>query len=417
MSTIIEDVRALKILNSRGEETVEVEVETIDGLGVASAPSGASRGKWEAIPFPPGGVDEALKKVEELISPQLIGMDSEDQRAIDEMLHEIDGTENFGNIGGNVAFAVSLASAEAAADSYNMNLFQFLGGSLDIELPLPLGNVLGGGKHARGKVPDIQEFLILPVGARTFEEAASLNVKIHRKIGEILSKMDVGFNGGRGDEGAWAVNLTNEEALEVVNQAVEEVSDESGRECRFGLDVAASSLWNEEKELYIYSGEGVQRTPEEQLEFISEIIERYNLIYVEDPFHEEDFESFAELTKDFRGRMICGDDLFVTNKERLSYGIKLDAANSIIIKVNQIGTLTDAFETVKEAKEADYVTIVSHRSGETTDTKIAHLAVAFHSPVLKMGVLGGERIAKINEVLRIESILGERAKIASLRIR
>lgn len=418
ISTIIEDVRALKIFNSRGEETVEVEVETVDGLGVASAPSGASRGKWEAIPFPPGGVEESIKKVEELIAPKLVGMDAEDQESIDETLREIDGTENFGNIGGNLAFAISLATAEAAADSHNLNLFQYLGGNLDIELPLPLGNVLGGGKHARGSVPDIQEFLVLPVGARTFEEAAELNVKVHRKIGEILLKKNVGFNGGRGDEGAWAVNLSNREALDVVNQAVEEVSDETGRECRFGLDIAASSIWNEDKGVYVYARDGVERRPQEQLEFVSEVIDKYRLIYVEDPFDEEDFESFRELTKEFRGKvMICGDDLFVTNRERLRRGIELGAANAIIIKVNQIGTLTEAFKTVKEAKKAGYVTIVSHRSGETTDTKIAHLAIGFHSPILKSGVLGGERIAKINEILRIESVFEGRTKLSSLQIR
>lgn len=416
MSTIIEDVKARKILNSRGEATIEVEITTTDGFGVASAPSGASRGKAEAIAFPPGGVDEAIRKVEELIAPELIGLNADEQEEIDNILHELDGTENFANIGGNTAYAVSLAVADAAASSYNIPLFQYLGGYLACDLPYPLGNVLGGGKHALGKVPDIQEFLILPVGAPSFLAAAEANVKIHRKLRDLLIKVDPHFTGGKGDEGAWAPNISNEGALEVVSKACEEVSNEVGFECRVGLDVASSSLWNPEKQRYVYESEGVERDRGEQLEYILDLIERYGLIYVEDPFHEDDFEGFSELTSKVSGCLICGDDLFVTNVKRLSRGIERKAGNAIIIKMNQVGTLTDAWNATKLAREGGYVPVVSHRSGETPAFHIAHLAVGFSCPIIKTGVVGGERVAKINELICIEEMLGERAKMAKLKI-
>jgi len=416
MSTIIEDVKARKILNSRGEATIEVEITTTDGFGVASAPSGASKGKAEAVAFPPGGVNEAIKKVEELIAPELIGLNADEQEEIDNLLRELDGTKNFMNIGGNTAYAVSLAVADAAANSYNMPLFQYLGGYLACNLPYPLGNVLGGGKHALGKVPDIQEFLVLPVGAPSFIAAAEANVKVHRKLRDMLVKVDPHFTGGKGDEGAWAPNISNEKALEVVSKACEEVSDEVGFECRVGLDVASSSLWSPEKQCYVYESEGVERDKGEQLEYILDLIERYRLIYVEDPFHEEDFESFSELTSKVSGCLICGDDLFVTNVERLSKGIEKKAGNAIIIKMNQVGTLTDTWNTTKLAKESGYVPIVSHRSGETPAFHIAHLAVGFSCPIIKTGVVGGERVAKINELIYIEEILGEKAKMARLKI-
>jgi enolase len=412
MSSIIEDVMARKLFNSRGQETIEVDIVTVDGFGRAAAPAGASKGKAEVVSYPEGGVDEAIKKVEELIVPELIGMDAEEQQEIDALLHEIDETENFGNVGGNTVFAVSLATAEAAATSYGASLFQHLSGYLANELSYPLGNVLGGGKHALGKTTDIQEYLVIPLKARSFAEAAKANILVHQKIGALLRKADQNFTGGRGDEGAWAPNIENEEALKIVAKACEEVSAELGIECRACLDVAASSFWSPKEKVYIYSMEGTKRDSGEQLEFMLRLIEDYSLAYVEDPFHEDDFESFAELTKKVKNCLICGDDLFVTNPERLNQGIKLCAGNSIIIKTNQVGTLTDAWETTRLAKRARYVPVMSHRSGETTDTHIAHLAVAFSCPIIKTGVLYGERVAKINELIRIEETLGNRAQMS-----
>ncbi len=412
MSSMIEGVMTRKIFNSRGQETIEVDILTTVGFGRASAPAGASKGKAEVVSYPKGGVDVAIKKVEELIVPELIGMDAEEQKEIDAFLHEIDETENFGNIGGNTAFAISLAVAEAAATSYGTLLFQHLSGYLTNELPYPLGNVLGGGKHALGKSTDIQEYLVIPFKARSFAEAAKANILVHHKIGGLLREADKTFTGGRGDEGAWAANIQNEEALKIVLKACEDVSAELGIQCKACLDVAASSFWNSKERTYVYSREGTKRDSGEQLEYILRLIEDYNLAYVEDPFHEDDYESFAELTEKVEDCLICGDDLFVTNPERLNHGVKMCAGNSIIIKTNQIGTLTDAWETTRLAKRARYVPVMSHRSGETTDTHIAHLAVAFSCPVIKTGVLHGERVAKINELIRIEENLGNRAKMS-----
>jgi enolase len=414
MSTVIEEVGARKVFNSRGEETIEVEILTRVGFGRASAPSGASRGKAEATPYPNGGVDEAVEIVNQLIEPKLVGMKADDQAGIDILLHSIDQTESFGKIGGNTAFAISLAAAEAAANSFHIPLFQYLGGYLANELPYPLGNVLGGGKHTLGKSPDIQEYLVLPVGASTFLDAAKANILTHQKVGSLLKDRDKAFNGGRNDEGAWVCALTNEEALEVVAEACEEASDELGFTVQAGLDIAASTLWNPTKERYIYSRAKKEMDTGEQLDFILDLIKTYKLAYVEDPFHEEDFESFTELTKRAEDSLICGDDLFVTNKKRLQHGIEAKAANSIIIKVNQVGTLSDAWETTQTAKKFEYVPVISHRSGDTTDKYIAHLAVAFRCPIIKTGVVGGARIAKLNELIRIEEMLGNKAKMAKL---
>ena len=416
MSAIIEDITARKVYNSRGSATIEVDVATINGFGSASAPSGASTGKAEAVPFPEGGVEEAIRKVEELIAPEVIGLYADEQEEIDTLLHELDETEDFRNIGGNTAYAVSMAVADAAADSYDLPLFQYLGGSLASDLPYPLGNVVGGGKHAFGKATDIQEFLVLPVGAPSFSAAVGANVAIHRRLKTLLRDVDPTFTGGKGDEGAWAPNVSNVEALEAVSAACKDISEEVGFDCRPGLDVAASSLWDNEERRYVYTRDGVHRDGGEQVEYVLDLIEKYRLVYVEDPVHEDDFQGFKELTSKSRGCLICGDDLFVTNVKRLEKGIELGAGNSIIIKMNQVGTLTDTWAATRLAKENGYVPVVSHRSGETAASHIAHLAVAFGAPIIKTGVVGGERIAKLNELIRIEEILGERARMPKLRM-
>jgi len=416
VSTLIKEVVARKVFNIRGEETIEVDVVTENGFGRASAPAGASRGEGEVVPYPKGGVDAAIKKVEKVIAPKLVGVDTQRQGEIDLLLHQMDGTEDFHNIGGNTSYAVSLAIAEAAACSFGVPLFKHLAGRLASELPHPLGNVLGGGKHARAKAPDIQEFLVVPTRVKSFSEAAKANVLIHQRVGASLVKKDPTFTGGRGDEGAWAPNLGNEEALETVVQACEEVSDEMGVQCRVGLDMASSTLWKPKEKCYVYPRDGVNRDSGEQLDFVLSLIKKYNLGYVEDPFHEEDFASFAQLTKKVKNCLICGDDLFVTNKKRLAKGIEMGAANATIIKGNQVGTLTDAWEATLLAQKAEYVTVMSHRSGETTEAHIAHLAVAFRCPVIKAGVVEGARVAIINELIRIEETIGERAKMASLAL-
>ena len=415
MSTVIEDVIPRKVFNSRGEETIEIDVITTSGFGRASAPAGKSRGKAEAVYYPQGGVEQAVKKVEELVAPEIVGLNANFQEEIDRTLHEIDGSKDFKVIGGNTAFAISLAVAEAAANSYDSLLFQYLGGQMAHELPYPLGNAISGGQHTQGKTPDIQEFLVLSHGAGSFLEAATANAQVHRKIGDVLGKKDKLFNGGKSDEGAWIANIENLEALEVLADACEEVGSNLGFECGLGIDVAASYLWNGKERKYVYKRERKKRNSGEQLDFLLELINKYHLLYVEDPFHEEDFDSFAELTKKTKDCLICGDDLFTTNNERLSHGIKKSAANAIIIKVNQIGTLTDASETVEMAKANGYLPIIAHRSGDTCDWHIAQLAVALRCPIIKTGIVEGARIAKINELIRIEEFLGDRAKMADLQ--
>lgn len=416
MSTVIEDIIARKVFNSRGDETIEIDVITASGFGRATAPAGKSRGKTEVAYYPQGGVDQAVKKVEELIATELVGLNADFQEEMDRTLHEIDGSKDFKVVGGNTAFAISLASAEAAANSYGLLLFQYLGGHFTHELPYPLGNTISGGQHAHGKSPDLQEFLALPHDAETFFEAANANVQVHRRAGEILKKKDKLFSAGKSDEGAWTANIGNTEALDVLTRACDEVGSDLGFEVGLGLDVAASSLWNEREKTYVYEREKKKRDTGEQLEFVLDLIRKYHLVYVEDAFHEEDFASFAELVKKSKNCMICGDDLFTTNNERLSRGVKMHAANAVIIKVNQIGTITDAWETIETALGNGYVPVMSHRSGDTCDWHIAHLAVAFRCPVIKTGIVEGARIAKINELIRIEEFLGDRAKMADLKM-
>lgn len=408
MDSIIEDLRVRKILDSRGNPTIEVDVITWNGFGRAAAPSGASTGAREVVAFPAGGVDKIISEVEDIISSELIGMDAEDLNEIDLVLKEIDGTENLSSLGGNTTVAVSMATAKAAASSYNMPLYRFLGGNMPTEIPYPLGNMINGGAHAGRNAPDIQEFLVIPVGAENITEAVFTNVNVHKKIRELIQAKDQSFTGGKGDEGGWAPNLTSEDALEIQVKACETVTDETGVEVRPSLDMAASEMWDPDQETYVYSREGVNRSTGEQIDYVEEIIDTYGFYFVEDPIREGDFDGFSELTGKVGGKcLICGDDIYVTNAEILEEGINKKAGNAIIIKPNQIGTLTDTYKTVELARNNKFVPVVSHRSGETTDETIAHLAVAFSCPIIKTGAVGGERIAKLNELIRIEEEISD----------
>jgi enolase len=416
LSTAIKSITARKIFNIRGEETIEVDVTTAKGWGRASAPAGASRGKGEAISYPKGDVGEAVKKVTQVIATKLIGIDAQKQEKIDTLLHQIDGTDDFRNIGGNTSYAVSLAVAEAAASSNGAPLFQQLAGRLANELPHPLGNVLGGGKHARANAPDIQEFLALPIKVGSFFQAVKSNIMVHETVGIVLEKKDATFTGGRTDEGAWAPNIGSDDALDIVVSACNKVSDETGVKISPGMDMAASSFWSSREKQYVYKRDNIKRDVGEQLDFVTRLIKTYKLVYVEDPFHEEDFSSFAALTKKVKNCLVCGDDLFVTNIKRLQKGIKMGAANATIIKGNQVGTLTDAWKATLLAQKAGYVPIMSHRSGETTESHIAHLSVAFRCPIIKAGVVEGARTAILNELIRIEETLKESAKMSALTL-
>ncbi len=393
--TIIEEVRLRTILDSRGNPTVEAEIVTSTGYGRAAAPSGASTGRFEAKVVPPA---DAIAEARERLIPALIGVDSGEQSIFDGILREKDGTQDFSRIGANVAVALSLANAKAAASALGMPLFRYLGGIFLEETPLPLGNVIGGGAHAEGAT-EIQEFLVVPTGASGAEEAVFANAAVHRRVRELLKAR--GKASGKGDEGAWAPRITDAEAFEIVTEAVATVSDTQDVEVRIGIDVAASQFWHEKDELYHYRDRNL--TTEEQVSYIAELVDEYNLVYVEDPIREDDYSGFAALTDQVGDRcLVCGDDLFVTNVARIIEGIELGSANCVLIKPNQVGTLTDTHEAVQAAHTNGLDTVMSHRSGETTDTTIAHLATAERCVFIKTGVVGGERTAKLNELIRIE---------------
>jgi enolase len=387
---IIEDLIYRVVFDSRGNKTVECEVFSEDFVGSAIAPAGASTGSEEAIAKDVSHLEE----IQEKVSRALIGMSVFDQVSVDETLREIDGTENFSEIGGNFAITASLAVAKLASQISGFPLYMYLGGAYALELPYPLGNVIGGGAHAEGST-NIQEFLVIPVGAKDFLTAQTANALVHKKIKDEFKRRNIFC--AKGDEGAWAGQIDDELAFEIVKSAVDKVEDELGVEMRIGIDVAGTELWN--GEAYVYRDRKL--TPEEQIAYMGELADRYNLLYIEDPLHENDFESFAELTKSVKC-MVCGDDIFVTNIRRIQKGIEMGSANTVLIKPNQIGTLTDTFKAVKLSKDSGMDVVVSHRSGETEDETIAHLSVAFNATLIKTGVVGGERIAKLNELIRIE---------------
>jgi len=394
--TTIEQIRLREILDSRGNPTVEAEIWTIMGWGRAAAPSGASTGTHEAKVRPPR---EAIADAEQTLIPTLIGEDAGDQVGFDTRLREFDGTPNFGKIGANVAVALSMACGRAAATALNMDLFRYLGGVFAGTTPLPLGNMIGGGAHA-ANATEIQEFLVVPTGAADAGEAVFANAAVHRKVRELLA--DQGISAGKGDEGAWAPPISDAQAFDTLTQAVGLVSDTLMLNINMGVDVAASQMWDGE----VYRYRDRSRTTEEQISYIAELVDTHGLVYVEDPLHEEDFEAFSELTRQVGDRcLICGDDLFVTQVERIIRGIEVEAANCVLIKPNQVGTLTDTYEAVKVAQTHGMDTVMSHRSGETTDDTIAHLATAFGCIFLKTGAVGGERIAKLNELIRIEEAM------------
>lgn len=415
----IGDVWIRKIFTGRGDITVEVEILAEDSttgeaiFARAAAPAGASRGGYEVVYFPEGGVDAALAAFEKLVAPEIVGLDVTESYVVDGKLEEIDGTPKFERIGGAVAIATSLAAAEAGAAAVGIPLFAFIGGAYARRLPLPLGNVIGGGKHSRGLGPDIQEFLTIPLNPPDIFTAVSINVEIHKRALREILKVDQTFTGGKNDEGAWTPRISSRTALKILKEVAGEVAKESGVEVGLGIDAAASSLWNGKK--YVYKNEGVERDNREQLEFIAKLIEEFDLVYVEDPFHEDDFQSFAELTDRFRDRLIVGDDLFVTNPERIRHGGKLKAATGVIIKPDQIGTLLRTHQAVTTAREYGMKAIVSHRSGDTEYKTLAHIAVGMGGDVIKTGIMGGERTAKLNELIRIGDYLGRWASISRVK--
>ena len=393
----IEAASIRKILDSRGNPTVEVDLRAGRILGRAAAASGASTGKHEPPAFPTGGVNEAVTVFRTVLAPRITGRDIADQTGLDRALRQVDGTENFSRIGANVATAVSIANAKAAAAAAREPLFVYLGGSKRVRMPLPFGNVIGGGRHAIGGTT-IQEYMVVSQGPHVADNVFA-NARVHRSVGDALTRRFPDEPLGRGDEGAWIARLKDEEALALLVDVCKSVGRDVGFPIRPALDLAASEFYREGK--YHYRDRSLTR--EGQIDLVERLVCEYDLFSVEDPFDQEDFGAFSELTTRIGDRCnVIGDDLFVTNVQRLQRGIDAGAGNAILIKPNQIGTLSDTRAAVDLAHKSGYTTVMSHRSGETTDDAIAHLAVAWGCLGIKTGAVGGERIAKLNELIRIE---------------
>ena len=397
----ITSIKGRIIYNSRGSKTIEVDITSENKfLGRVCAPSGASVGKYEAVSFPNEKPEESLRMLNEN-AQKFIGLESSDLKTIHETLRSIDQSSDYSKIGGALAFAVSIASMESASKSSDLPLFQTLSSESSFKFPFPLGNILGGGAHAGPGTPDIQEILICAIGTKTIRDAIETNLAVHKELRRILEKEDPSFTNGRGDEGGWAPKLKNEKALELSAKACENLGFTLGKEVALGVDFASSTQWNEEKQKYVYERAGFVNSSEQQIEFAADIIKKYKLIYAEDAVHEEAFDDMAELTAKFPNILVTGDDLTVTNKDILTKAINTKSCNAAILKVNQAGSLYDAFEFAKVANQNNIKLITSHRSGESTDSHIAHIGLATKSKMLKVGIVGGERVAKLNELIRL----------------
>lgn len=409
------DVYAREVLDSRGNPTVEVEIELEDGVvGRAIVPSGASTGAFEAVELRDGdksrylgkGVLKAVENVNTIIAPELIGMNALDQTLIDKIIIELDGTDNKGNLGANALLGVSMAVARAAAESMGLPLYRYIGGVNAKVLPVPMMNILNGGEHADNNV-DIQEFMIMPVGASSFREALRMCSEVYHSLKKTLSSK--GYNTAIGDEGGFAPSLkSNEEAIQIIVEAVENAGYKPGEDISIAIDAAATEFYKEDGKYHL-EGEGRVLTSEEMVDYWENIVNKYPIVSLEDGLSEEDWDGWKLLTDRMGSKVqLVGDDLFVTNTKRLYKGIKLGVANSILIKLNQIGTLTETIEAIKMAERAGYTAVVSHRSGESEDTTIADLVVAMNAGQIKTGAPArAERVAKYNQLLRIEEELDE----------
>ena len=423
--SLITSVYARQILDSRGNPTVEVEVTTEEGgFGRASVPSGASTGEWEAVELRDGDKDyylgksvlKAVENVNEIIAEELeFTYDVTDQIGIDNAMIELDGTENKGKLGANAILGVSLAVAKAAANELGVPLYNYIGGTNAKLLPTPMMNILNGGEHADNSV-DIQEFMIFPLGAESFAQALQMGTEVFHSLKSVLSSK--GYNTAVGDEGGFAPNLkSNEEALEIICEAIKAAGYEPGKDVYIAMDCASSEFYNKEDGKYHLDGEGTVKTEDEMIDWLEELVGKYPIISIEDGLDENDWEGWAKLTERLGNKVqLVGDDLFVTNTNKLEKGIKEGVANSILIKVNQIGSLTETLNAIEMAKEAGYTAVVSHRSGETEDVTIADLVVAVNAGQIKTGAPSRtDRVAKYNQLLRIEDELADDAKFKGIK--
>lgn len=423
MSSII-DIYGREVLDSRGNPTVEVEVYTQNGgFGRAIVPSGASTGEYEAVELRDGddrylgkGVENAVANVNEVIAHDLLDYDVLDQLGIDEALIALDGTENKGKLGANAILGVSLAVAKAAADELGLPLYQYIGGVGARTLPVPMMNILNGGEHADNNV-DIQEFMIMPVGAESFKEGLRMGAEVYHHLKKVIKEK--GLSTGVGDEGGFAPNLeSNVEALDLIVEAVKSAGLTPGEDIVFALDVAASEMYDTDKKVYVLAGEGKEKTAAEMVEWYREITSRYPVMSIEDGLDEDDWEGWKLLTEKLGDKIqLVGDDLFVTNVKRLARGIEEGVGNSILVKLNQIGSLSETIDSVQMAHRASMTAVISHRSGETEDATIADLAVALNAGQIKTGAPARtDRVAKYNQLLRIEDELGELARYEGMNI-
>ncbi len=414
----IEFISAREILDSRGNPTVEVEVGLDDGsFGRAAVPSGASTGKYEAVElrdknkkrYGGKGVDQAVKNVNGVIAPALRGMEAQDQRLVDKTLIELDGTPNKSKLGANAILGVSLAVARAAADAFYMPLYRYIGGTNACRIPMPMMNILNGGMHAPNNV-DLQEFMIMPIGGKTFREALRMSAEVFHALAGVLKTN--GYSTAVGDEGGFAPDLkSNEQVIEMILAGIKEAGYRAGKDVALALDPAASSFYRNGKYVF-FKSDGSKRTGKEMIEFYEDWVDRYPIISIEDGLAENDWKNWNNMTEQMGDRIqIVGDDLFVTNTTRIARGVKENSANAVLIKLNQIGTLTETLEAIQMARKAGWNAVISHRSGETEDTFIADLAVATGTGQIKTGSLcRSERICKYNQLLRIEEDLGEAAE-------
>lgn len=404
----IDAILVREILDSRGNATVEAEVSSGKYTAIAAAPSGASVGEHEVPSFPDGGASAAVSTFNSSFKSKLEGMEA-NYEEVDSFIKEQDPDRK--KLGGNISIALSLAVAKLQAMLAEKEFYELFGDSHT--LPFPLGNVIGGGIHAGKGSPELQEFLSIPFRAPTIKDAVFANSKVHKLALKKIYEKCPSFTRGRNDEGGWAPAIKNEKALEILASSCINASDELGFEIRPAMDAAVSCLWNPKDKKYHYK-QGT-KTTEEQISFIAELVDKYNVFYVEDALHENDFEGFAELNKQIGSKcLVCADDLTCTNPKLLQKAIDSGSANALIVKPNQIGSLSETEEVIKLAFSSEYTPTVSHRSGETTDASIAHLAVGFKIPIIKTGIVGGERIAKLNELIRIEERSG--AGMAALNI-
>ncbi len=394
------DASVRNVFDSRGTMTVEATIRLEDGIGISSAPSGASTGETEVKAFPEGGAKASLDIFNKKVRKELLGFNSLDQRSFDRKLEELDGTGNFSAIGGNLATALSIANAKAVACSLGIPLYRYAGGNFAHKLPKPLGNVLGGGKHSKNGTT-IQEFFV-STQSESMLECVATNIKLHRRVGEMLSEKFPDQSIGVGDERAWTCNILDSEAVDLMKHAVKDVENETKLKILYGSDLAATSFYANGK--YVYR-EGI-KSKDEQIDFVTSLVKEDGFTIIEDPLEDSDFDGFSAITERVGGQsIVIGDDLYTTNPERVRKGIEMHSTNAVLIKVNQIGTLSKTVEAVDLANRAGWKTVISHRSGETTDDFIAHLGVAFSSLLIKCGTIGGERMAKLNELIRIQEEL------------